>query len=61
MQVVECCGVSERRRYGFFARVKYCVSLVDARCCVSSQVGSVIVDDVVVKCVSSVLRDVVSS
>jgi hypothetical protein len=42
MQVVECCGGSERRRYGFFARVKDCVSLVDARCCVSSQVGSVL-------------------
>ena len=42
MQVVECCGGSERRRYGFFARVKDCVSLVDARSCVSSQVGSVL-------------------
>ena len=42
MQVLECCGGSERRSYGFVARVKDCVSLVDARSCVSSQVGSVL-------------------
>jgi hypothetical protein len=42
MQIFECRGGSERRRHGFFARVKDCVSLVDARCCVSSQVGSVL-------------------
>ena len=42
MQVLECCGGSERRSYGFVARVKDCVSLVDARSCVSSQMRSVL-------------------
>jgi hypothetical protein len=42
MQIFECRDGSERQRHGFFARVKDCVSLVDARCCVSSQVGSVL-------------------
>ena len=61
MLALDCRGGSERQRYRFRARLKNCVGRVVARCRVSSQVGSVIVDDVVVKCSSSVSSDVLSS